>query len=779
MAKKSTGHKENPPTNPTKSAQAPRAPKGSALRTPLENQPVASQNLPADATRVVDKRARQKSRPGPLSTTADGYQQRAANPAVRHSDEANVIAANDLPGRPKRQRVSRIDKLNKDSEVIGGDLMRTMANMQRHKRKPSATVDADLFDIPEDAPVNSMAPPAKKQRVALPAEKNSAPPGNRMTTGLTSINPFSNVPSKSTVAPPPPSSQIPDLSHTSRQPSGTSSHQLGTPVTGPCQNIEATRTTHTSTHEDNNENTVTHDPIAGRKLVPGQRKAEVMHKRIGRRYLVPDSESENDDENDDENTMQCEEVNWDGGRTHNDMYKPYEFSDDFDYNQDNEEHQDEDENIQDDEDEHIQDGEDEDENIQDGEDEDDNIQDGEDEDDNIQDGEDENIQHDEDENFQDYENNDDVLDDAARNEQPLNTPVPNDQIDVLDDYRARNRARRPPREEHLAEVAHQQDVLNCLIRDVEEDPFGEQAVDEDRDDEDEGAQIEEDDDTDDRPKRAPRNSCHSGIRSPTTLAFYHGPWKMALASSKLHWRRNLAIGNAWPSRQNDIHFVKAILNARLLHYKNEGVVFNDEFQVNRHMWILIFQEASTFRGKLKDYVRPIIPMFYKDVIPDEYEGNQLAVFDAVIERVKTMLDDGTFHHGLEKDSLGKTNNFAHPCIGHVIQQFFYGKPDAVARSFPDDFSQEVPLRVIALVATAIVACLEEYLAIGRQRNLPFDAKGYMGTYGNLVKAIEKVHDDEYHGKKLLNLRRSWAAAGMALLEPVEEPNGRVIPIDLD
>lgn len=68
--------------------------------------------------------------------------------------------------------------------------------------------------------------------------------------------------------------------------------------------------------------------LAGRKLVPGQRKAEVMHKRIGRRYLVPDSESENDDENDDENTMQCEEVNWDGGRTHNDMYKPYEFSGD-------------------------------------------------------------------------------------------------------------------------------------------------------------------------------------------------------------------------------------------------------------------------------------------------------------------------------------------------------------------------------------------------------------------------------------------------------------------
>lgn len=50
---------------------------------------------------------------------------------------------------------------------------------------------------------------------------------------------------------------------------------------------------------------------------------------------------------------------------------------------------------------------------------------------------------------------------------------------------------------------------------------------------------------------------------------------------------------------------------------------------------------------------------------------------------------------------GKTNNFAHPLIGHVIQRFFYGKSDAIGRNFPEDFSQEVPLGVIALVTTAV------------------------------------------------------------------------------
>lgn len=72
--------------------------------------------------------------------------------------------------RPQRQRVSRIDKLAKDSEIIGGDLMRAMEKSQGQKRKPDNTIDPGLFNIPEDAPLNRMAPAAKKQRISLPSQ---------------------------------------------------------------------------------------------------------------------------------------------------------------------------------------------------------------------------------------------------------------------------------------------------------------------------------------------------------------------------------------------------------------------------------------------------------------------------------------------------------------------------------------------------------------------------------------------------------------------------------
>ncbi|KAF9032736.1 hypothetical protein BJ165DRAFT_1534901 [Panaeolus papilionaceus] len=323
-----------------------------------------------------------------------------------------------------------------------------------------------------------------------------------------------------------------------------------------------------------------------------------------------------------------------------------------------------------------------------------------------------------------------------------------------------------PEETSRAPAPHD-GTLGQLICDIEEDPFEEHNDRVDEDEDNKNTQVDDNDDSPEPRKRAPRHSCNPGMQvQPTTLAYYNGPWKTVLADSKVHWRRELAIGNAWPSCQDNLHIVRAILEAQILQHKNKGAVLSDEFQVNRNMHIL-------------DYIHPILPRFYIEVTPEDYEGNQLAVFNAVIEQVKNMLDSGSFHHGPTKDSLGKTNNFAHPCIGHIIQHFFYNKADGMARSFQDDFSEEVPLNVIALVATAIVGCIEEYLATGKQRNLTFDAKGYMGTYNNMVKSVERVHSDPYHGKKLTKLRCVWAAGGMAMLNPVEETFGRDIPVDLN
>ncbi|KAF9032577.1 hypothetical protein BJ165DRAFT_1534988 [Panaeolus papilionaceus] len=709
--------------------------------------------------------SRKKPDPQPLDPVEEEPSPQAAG---LQADPQNVT--NRL-GCPQRQRISRIDKLAKESEVIGGDLMRVMEKTRGHKHKPSNSVDPGLVDIPDDAPPNSMAPAVKKQRMALPSKKRMTMSHNENTAGLTSTNPFANVATNDMLSPPLSLSQAHALLNRSSNLSKTSSQQPQASSKTPSQQPQAALKASSqpqaslaapkymfgqqkrqlgSIYEDNDDTMMYDHPDsigeAHHESVANQPEdkhegdwASMQPSRFHLQHIfLSDSESDqegstapNDNEAMQENKGEdyegAQEDNWEEISVHNnedggDFGNENDDNDHDNYNDDPNDDDDRDDDYDGDYDNHNG------ENLND----------------------DVNDYMDTDAGLTVDEQSPSEADQEAN--EALQAPVV-DNIDVLDDHRARNKDCRPPQEECLTKAARQQNALTGLIRDIQEDPFEAQDIEEDHEDEGEGAQSEDDDSTDVHPKRAPRNSRHSDKRSPTTLAFYHGPWKMVLASSKLHWRCNLAIGNAWPSCQNDLHFVKAIL-MRLLHYQGEGVVFDDEFEVDRHMLIL-------------------------DVVPDEYEGNQLVVYDAVIERVKAMLDDGTYHHGLEKDSLGKTNNFAHPCIGHVIQQFFYGKPDVITCSFPDDFSREVPLRVVALVATAIIACLEEYLATGKQRNLTFDSKGYHGTYNNIVAAINKVDADEYHGKKLQNMCCSWAAAGMALLKPVEEPKGRAVPVNLD
>ncbi|KAF9040951.1 hypothetical protein BJ165DRAFT_1406923 [Panaeolus papilionaceus] len=670
-------------------------------------------------------------------------------------------------GRPQHNKVSRIDKLAKESEIIGRDLMRVMEKTQGHKRKPSATVDSGLFNIPDNAPLNSMAPAAKKQRISLPHKKQTLTPLNENTTSLMSANLFAKVAPKTTLFPPPPPSQAHAPSNVSQQPSKTPSVHSQAVCSIAINQFGQHNKQLDPIPEDDHDIVMREYRSIGEAICKSQVQfasnqededeedhADMQPQDSRLRHIVwslTGSDNEDNMVSDDE-LEGAQRDNWEEGSMNNDESETDEYDDE------NHEHNDDGGNgVGDDY-----------------------------------------YDSDEDNNNKDLENNNNNNKDHEDNIGEGMSWTSNHHLKQKKKHTKLYKCPFLIIKSMFSMIIALETVVTILLQKntlqklhANKGPWAvlseilKMTYSVNEDDNNEGDQSEDSSDVnpgDSACKRAPRNSRHTGVRLPTTLAYYHGPWKMVLASSKVHWRCLLVIGNAWPSHQHDLHYVKTILNERLLHFKNEGVVFDDEFQINRDMWILvpqIFQECSTFRGKLKDYVRPILPMFYKEVILDEYEGNQLVVYDAVIDRVKLILDNGSFHHSPEKDRLGKTNNFAHPCIGHVIQQFFYAKADGIARSFPDDFSGEVPLNVIALVATAIVACLEEYLATGKQRNLPFDFKGYNGTYNNLVTSIDKVHADEYHGQKLLQLRRKWAAAGMALLKPVEEPNGRIIPVDLD
>lgn len=124
---------------------------------------------------------------------------------------------------------------------------------------------------------------------------------------------------------------------------------------------------------------------------------------------------------------------------------------------------------------------------------------------------------------------------------------------------------------------------------------------------------------------------------------------------------------------------------------------------------------------------------------------------------------------------GQRNNLAHPAIKEIIVQFFYTADNALARTFPEDFKDEVPEDAIASVMTyvcisrplqvllahtpQIQLCLEEWKA-GIRQEVGFDGENYKIVHNSLLNLINEVKSNPYHGLKFSSNQRKWAQTGM-------------------
>ena len=122
-------------------------------------------------------------------------------------------------------------------------------------------------------------------------------------------------------------------------------------------------------------------------------------------------------------------------------------------------------------------------------------------------------------------------------------------------------------------------------------------------------------------------------------------------------------------------------------------------------------------------------------------------------------------------------NYAHPGLKRIILEFFYLDPEALSVNFPDDFKKEVPIQVIALVATTVsrfIGCIEfaelkyaqmhnifdGYAVNGAYTCVPFYAAAYAGLYRSILKNIDKLRADGKRQAAFDARRRDWAAEGM-------------------
>ncbi|KAG6904058.1 hypothetical protein DXG01_012864 [Tephrocybe rancida] len=190
------------------------------------------------------------------------------------------------------------------------------------------------------------------------------------------------------------------------------------------------------------------------------------------------------------------------------------------------------------------------------------------------------------------------------------------------------------------------------------------------------------------------------------------------------------------------------------------------------MAIVVFQEGSTFRGKLKTLSKAIVVEEYKNHfdVPAFNVGNQEEFHYLVACQVKAVLKDGVFLcHGI--DDQGRCNNIAHPAIGRIIIEFYYISDTGLARKFPAEFKKTIPLKALALVLTCIHNCLEEYEE-GYRVKKSFSRQMYSRTYDAMIALIDSVLGDPYHADKLRRNLKNWAQIGSLAMAPKPAIGGR-------
>ncbi|RDB30299.1 hypothetical protein Hypma_007133 [Hypsizygus marmoreus] len=323
------------------------------------------------------------------------------------------------------------------------------------------------------------------------------------------------------------------------------------------------------------------------------------------------------------------------------------------------------------------------------------------------------------------------------NIQPDNGLDETDAVDILQEHRRRNHANRAPRLERLA-VERTQDYPEDHSQADNSDSYPTQK------------------------KRAPRHSKGTKPAHPTTLSYYPGRWQEVQMRAKKKMGRYIFLHHAFPDRETDLHVARNFITEVLAEFEREGQKVEDGYEQTRDMNVVVFKEASTYRGTLKTMARPIVREKYKDMFDVDFEGgNQMEYFQLISHNVEKLLKDGYFLQG-GVDNNNKTNNLSHSCIEELCIQFFYVNKNGLARLFPDDFKEQIPDHAVAIVMASIQNCIEEFKD-GYYQELPFNKQGYNNVVDAMLGLIEQARAHAYHGPKYTSNVRRWARVGMRFL----------------
>ncbi|KAG2133727.1 hypothetical protein DEU56DRAFT_950499 [Suillus clintonianus] len=246
----------------------------------------------------------------------------------------------------------------------------------------------------------------------------------------------------------------------------------------------------------------------------------------------------------------------------------------------------------------------------------------------------------------------------------------------------------------------------------------------------------------------------------TQLSWYGPRWKKFLEDTKGECRVEHAIEDPFPTFVDGLSgSVYEVLTASLVQWLESGQQVEGDIWPDHKpdMAKLLFEDLSTWRSDLKKIAISIAPSMYDIIPPSHIPPQERASW--VQECAATLLEGSLFlRNGV--DSLGKTQNVAHPALREATISFFYTGSYRVARRRPDIFREQLPLECLALVCTAFNCVLDGLVKNGNGKTYPnFSSKEYKAIYTKMVKLLNDIKEHPYHGPKLAKQLRLWSASG--------------------
>ncbi|KAI6002335.1 hypothetical protein F5J12DRAFT_784054 [Pisolithus orientalis] len=245
----------------------------------------------------------------------------------------------------------------------------------------------------------------------------------------------------------------------------------------------------------------------------------------------------------------------------------------------------------------------------------------------------------------------------------------------------------------------------------------------------------------------------------------HPVWKDCLKDAKQECRAAHALSNPFPSKSHDFNLsITEVLVTVIVEWNQHSVQFEDGYWPD-HKQDMLLGDISTWHSELKSVTLATMPSTFNLIPPSD-----VAPWVCVqwIETTATKLLDNSLFLQDSFDENGKTRNFTHPALKEAVIQFYYTRTYQIVDQHPESFNNSVPLSCLALVTAVYHCVLDRFAKNGTGKMMPqFSGKAYISIFHGMMKVLNNILHNPYHGVRLHDQLSQWVKEGWAALQEVD------------